>query len=359
MDRGLLIRTDWLEALGLEMPKNMDDLMNVIQAFVENDPGQNNAIGLAYDNPNTFLYSQYLASFGYTDSNWVKVGDEWKLASCEEIVVPLADWCRTAYKNGWFDQDFASRAPNDVRLLFASGRIGVMGYQNSPKHVDIIRKEWVTAQPDKDFMSSVGIVPLEGENASQFQAMSFWSETYIPSTVDDAKMERILMIMDWLYSDEGVVWTFFGEEGVDFYYDDRGEIIVTLPVNEESGKMLTMVEQYPDSEFLSYLAAWNGDMLQYVDPNIPVEIRDMCTAEYERRIANWVFPNIDWEISLLDLPEKTEMTVNPSVEWSQIVADASDTPTAELYLKALEIWNSQGYEACWNAVTEAAATLGK
>ena len=357
MDRGLLIRKDWLDILGLEMPNNTDDLMDVIKAFTEQDPGEVGAIGFAFNA--VFPFSQQIASFGYTDNRWIKMGDDWKQPCFEETVIPLTDWCRTAYKNGWMDQDFASRATNDPRELFSAGRIGVLAYQNSPKHVNLLRNLWMTAQPDKDFMECVGIVPLQSDIATQFQEMAYWSETYVSSAVDDAKMERILMLMDYLYSDEGVLWTMYGEEGVDFYYDDNGEIVVTLPIDPESGKMLTMTEAYPDSEFVSYLAAWNGDMIQYIDPSIPADLREMCTAEFERRRDNWIFPDLDFEVASLDLPEKIEMTARASIQWSTIVADTSDTPTEELYQQALAEWNSQGYEACWQAVTAAARAMGK
>lgn len=360
MDRGLLIRTDWLKELGLEMPKTADELTTALQAFVENNVGggtEGNTIGFAYNT--VFPLSQQVASFGYTDNRWIKMGDEWKQPMLEEVSIPLVDWMRNLYKNGWMDQDFASRATGDTQNLFAAGRIGVLAIQNSPKHVYNTYKFWVTAQPDKNFIDCVGLVPLESEDATQFQEMAYWSETYIPSTVDDAKMERILQIMDYLYSDEGVMLTAYGEEGVDYEYDADGQIVLTLPIDETSGKMKVLSETYVGTGFLAMLAQWNGDMLQYIDPNIPNEIREMCNIEFERRVANWKFPNLDWEVAAFDLPEKIEMSVDAKVQWSAVVADTSDTPTEELYKNALAEWNAQGYEACWQAVTAAAAAVGK
>lgn len=359
MDRGMLIRTDWLDTLGLEMPTNTDDLLEVIRAFTEDDPDQSGAadtIGFAYNA--VFPTSQQIASFGYTDGRWIKMGDEWKQPVYEEVTLPLIDWLRTAYKNGWMDQDFASRATNDPREIFATGRIGVMAIQNSPKHVKAVYDLWVVAQPDKEFIDCVSLVPLTGDDCTQFQEMAYWSETYVPSTVDDEKMERIMQIMDYLYSDEGVMFTTYGFEGTDYEYDSDGNIVLTLPLNEESGKMMVISDKYPGTAFMKYLAAWNDDMLQYVDPNIPLEIREMCTAEYERRKAEWKSPNLDWEIASLDLPEKLEMSTRGE-SWGTIIADTSDATTEELYQSLLTEWNNQGYEACWKAVTEAAAALGK
>src|SRR5690606_13412446 len=38
----LWIRTDWLKKLGLSEPKTMDDLLNIIERFVKDDPDGNN-----------------------------------------------------------------------------------------------------------------------------------------------------------------------------------------------------------------------------------------------------------------------------------------------------------------------------
>ena len=72
-------------------------------------------------------------------------------------------------------------------------------------------------------------MPLEGEDCYQFQEMSYWSETYVPSSVDAAKLERIMMIMDYLYSDEGVMLTSYGFEGEDYEFDENGNIVSLLP----------------------------------------------------------------------------------------------------------------------------------
>ncbi len=358
MDRGMMIRKDWLKALGLEMPKTAEELKAVLEAFLGGNPDGDDAVDIiAMANNGVTLTSMHLPTFGYTDNRWVKIGDEWKMACYEEAAIPLINYFRTLYKEGLFDPDFASRATNDAQQLFANGRVGVLIKQVSPNHIKKVYDYWVVAQPDKNFFDCVAIIPFEGENCYQFQEMSYWSETYIPSTVSDEKMERILSIMDYLYSEEGMKFVTYGFEGEDYRYDENGNIVLTLPVNE-TGKMMLLKDKYPGAAFLGDLAQWDGDLLQYIDPNIPQEIRDMCTAEYERRRDTWKHPNLDWEIASLDLPEKLDMTVQTK-DWYTVVADTSDKTTEELYKEKLVLWNSQGYEACWKAVTEAAKKLGK
>ncbi|MGI6173748.1 MAG: hypothetical protein ACOYI8_07570 [Christensenellales bacterium] len=359
MDRGLYIRTDWLENLGLEMPTTGDELLKTMQAFAENDPdgnGEKDTIGFAYNA--VFPTSQQIACYGYTDGRWVKSGDRWVLPAFEENTIPLIDMLRTAFRNGWMDQDFAARATNDCQELFASGRVGILAKQVSPKHVNDVNKLWASLQPEKSFLDCVAIVPLVGEDATCFQEMAYWSETYIGGHVDDEKADRIMQIMDFLYSDEGMMLTTYGFEGIDYQLTDDGEIELLLPM-KENGMRQTMGEKYPSCGWLAYLAGWNGDLLQYVSPTIPVEIREMCKAEYERRVAEWKSPNLDWEIAALDLEAKRENTANSTTQWSIIIADTSDTPTEELYRQALAEWNAQGYAAACEAVTAAAAERGK
>ena len=135
MDRGLLIRKDWLKNLGLDMPTTAEELLDVMRAFTEDDPDQNGAndtIGFGFNS--IYPTSQIIASFGYTDLRWVKMEDgTWRQPTFEAVSLPVIDYLRTAYKNGWMDQDFASR-PSGFYVrdeLFATGRLGIMGYQNT------------------------------------------------------------------------------------------------------------------------------------------------------------------------------------------------------------------------------------
>lgn len=63
------IRKDWLDKLGLEPPKTMEDLENVAKAFVEQDPdgnGQNDTIGIAGQQNGGRLYANFLESTNNT-----------------------------------------------------------------------------------------------------------------------------------------------------------------------------------------------------------------------------------------------------------------------------------------------------
>ncbi len=360
MDRGLMIRKDWLENLGLEMPTKKEDLLPIMQAFTENDPdgnGKKDTIGFGYEQ--VFPTSQHFACFGDTDSRWMKNEEGvWVKPQFEATTIPLMDMLRTAYKNGWMDQDFAARNPKDVQEMFASGQIGILGKQNTPKHVKQIYDTWVVNQPDIAFEDAVALVPFDDPDSVAFSEKSFWSETYVAGNVDDEKLERILMIMDYLYSDEGFMLMTYGIEGTDYTVDAEGNVTITRPMNAEGNNFVALSDVYPSTGCFGQLAQWNGDLSQYIEPTIPEVIREMCIVERDRRIATWKPMNVDWEVWDLNVPEKFELSADVKA-WSKVIADTSDATTEELYQQLLTEWNAQGYEACKKAITEAAAAIGK
>ncbi|MFB9330807.1 extracellular solute-binding protein [Paenibacillus aurantiacus] len=56
------IRQDWLDKLGLQPPKTLEDLENIAKAFVDNKLGGDNTIGIVGTGQGGALYSNFLAS---------------------------------------------------------------------------------------------------------------------------------------------------------------------------------------------------------------------------------------------------------------------------------------------------------
>ncbi len=360
MGRGMLIRKDWLENLNLQMPTNAEELLEVLRAFTENDPdgnGVNDTVGMCFQDTNVEAYSQWMPCLGYTDEKWVKMNGEWVYACAEPHVIPLMDFFRTAYRNGWMDQDFITREINSGEVDFSAGKFGVLVRQTTPKHVNNIRNTWLSLNPDKDFTDCVAIIPFQGDDCYQIESTSYWAETYIPADVSDEKLERLLMIMDYLYSDEGVMLTTYGFEGVDYRIDENGEI-VSLMGAKDDGSAITTVDKY-SANFFNSMSAWNQDCMEYRDPNNNIDVREMCKAECERRTAEWKKIGLDFAVNALNLDAITEMTADFKAGWNSIIADTSDATTEELYNAVRKEWDMQNYQAAKEAVNAAAQEMGK
>jgi putative aldouronate transport system substrate-binding protein len=363
MDRGLIVRKDWREKLGIPEPKTEEDYINLAVAFAKQDPdgnGQNDTAGYTPVAP-WILTSQGWPGFGYTDGRWVKDTDgKYRQGISGEKTFYMMQFFKRMYKAGGLDPDFATLGSNQALEKFAAGKTGILGRQVSPKHVKAVMNAWVKVQPDKDFVDTIEILrgPSVDGTYTRFSEMAYWSETYIAAGVDDVKMDRIMQLYDWLYSKEGMMMMQYGFEGQD-YTMENGNVKVLTPIDEATGLHKSIAEIYPFTYAMGYLAAWTSDLLQYEDPNIPEGIRELTVAERDYRLANWQDPQINWAVQSIDVPEKQEMAaVTFGDDWVSFIMDTSGKSDDQLYADMKKNWDANGYSAAVDAIYAKAQELG-
>lgn len=139
LDHSLLwIRQDWLDKVGLPLPKTIDDLEKTAKAFAEQDPGGNGAgktVGLTIALPNTgTIYGGYgsectvdpiFAAFEAYPGNWMEKDGKavWGSIMPENkaALEKLAQW----YSEGILDKEFAMRKDEDRIGLISAGKLGM------------------------------------------------------------------------------------------------------------------------------------------------------------------------------------------------------------------------------------------
>jgi len=364
MDRGILNRKDFREALGFDVPVTEQDFFDLCVAYSKADlvgQGAGYTKGMYFGDKN-MPYSQTLASYGYTDSYWV-MNDEGEVVmpAVEKTSLPLMDFLRRLNKAGGLDVDYVTDDRDDsTRQKFSSGKVGMILQQVTPKHVNLVFEEWSKQFPNENaqvFFDSIEILdpPVRDGKPVGFCEKTFWSETYIGADVDDEKMDRILQIFDYLISEEGNNLVTFGFEGKDWEYDADGNIVILTETNPDTGQPKTVVDLYPFCYSMNYLATWNDGASQYVNPNIAQPIRDMCQVELDKRLATWNNGFVDWKIAALDVEERNEFTPETiKEEWAKIILDTSNASTEDIFDKLYTSWEANGYKAAKNAMTAAA-----
>ena len=131
----LWLRKDWLDELGLEEPKSLEDMEAVLKAFIEKDPdgnGEADTVGLVVhsdiygDYPNnTFAIDNVFTALGAYPSVWTtdKDGKAVYGSVQEEMKEPLQLLNRW-YEEGVIDKEFATRTNDDIVALISSGKCG-------------------------------------------------------------------------------------------------------------------------------------------------------------------------------------------------------------------------------------------
>ncbi len=121
------IRKDWLDKLGLQMPKNFEELENVLKQFKEKDPsGTGETIPLIADKAG--LEMGYFAGFLDSGSgNWVdKTDGKVKLneqrSEYKQFVGMVADW----YKKGYLYKEALTANRDRYKELIKQNKVGVI-----------------------------------------------------------------------------------------------------------------------------------------------------------------------------------------------------------------------------------------
>lgn len=132
----LWLRKDWMDELGLENPKTIDDVEKIIKAFVEKDPGGNGkgkTIGLACDDELTgecdFSYEYQtdiiFASYGAYPKQWLqKENGEVIYGSVQPQAKKALKRIRKMYQSGVLDENFLLRGTNNIIDAVTSGKCG-------------------------------------------------------------------------------------------------------------------------------------------------------------------------------------------------------------------------------------------
>jgi len=206
------INTEWLDNLGLEMPETIEEYYDVLKAFKEDDPNQN---GIPDEIPlsSAKLYQTrnfIMSAFGYV-STGVEVTNN--------IVeyVPSTDNYREYLR-------FTNK-------LYSEGLLDNSTYTMS--NSDLAAKGYLVGS----FDSAAAYLVSGAENDSDYQAMSpltsnlnaerMWlgfnstTPTGLMIIEESQHYREILRWIDFLYSDQGITLQAFGEEGVDYSWEDE------------------------------------------------------------------------------------------------------------------------------------------
>ncbi|MDF2922999.1 MAG: family 1 extracellular solute-binding protein [Paenibacillaceae bacterium] len=230
-NRGILIRTDWLEKLKLEMPKTTDDLYKVVKAFAEQDPDGNGAkdtFGLVVSGNAEATIKQV---FGATTSWVVKDGE---LVMDWDSRTDYFTFLKKLYDEGIIDRDFANdKNGAKAKQDFINGKVGIYPYLDGNSMsilqnlVDPLKKNVATA--NVTFLaypqSKAGAFVPTLQNPVQMTAV-------VSATAKNP--DAVIKYVDFLVKEDTMKTLTFGIEGTHYKMSDGvPEIIDAAKLKKE------------------------------------------------------------------------------------------------------------------------------
>lgn len=130
----LYIRADWLEELGLEVPKTIEDLIEVAKAFKEQDPnktGVADTIGLPFNknllNNDFSELIGFFEGYGAYVNGWVSDGNGGAaFGGIQPEARDALEMLSKMYKDGLLDMEFSVKDSGKVAELTTSGNTGLV-----------------------------------------------------------------------------------------------------------------------------------------------------------------------------------------------------------------------------------------
>lgn len=270
-DAALLVRRDWMDALGISDPQNIDEFISMVCAFAQQDPDGNGVDDTQGYNVNSLAALGKWVMLGIApDCNvysWIETSSgeylpSWMTEEFEEVVRVY----RTLYTSGGLDPDFYAKNPSAVVDDFASGRLGALEYKSSASALAELKAVW-NAKNDLPFDECVDVLPIfPASDGVRYSSSSntFWSETYISSGVSQKELDIILSLLDYLLSDAGIALYTQGIPGEDYTTAEDG-IPVSLLAEEGSSHTMALLEKYPSVELWSNIANCGWDASHFED----------------------------------------------------------------------------------------------
>jgi putative aldouronate transport system substrate-binding protein len=207
------VRQDWMEKLGLDTPKTLDDFYNVLKAFKEKDPdgnGKDDTYGLS----TVALYDiqGFMSAAGVKAGYVIDGNGNRTIPYATEAAVPIYEWFAKLHEEGILDPNFATNDSGKMRDAFLTDRVGMITYWDA----------WVgmfnNLKKDHATFEAKGIAGAVGPNGDIILRRGDPNVWVIP--VNANQPETAIEFMEFWLSDPGLVLGTLGIEGHDYTVKD-------------------------------------------------------------------------------------------------------------------------------------------
>lgn len=359
--KGIFIRTDWLDAVGMDMPTTWEDLYNVCHAFTYDDPdgnGVNDTYGLTGDGMGTLRY--FFASTGVSNRYWNKDADgNWFFGALDDSNIEVLEWLRKMWEDGTIDPDFGASTWENGLQKFSSNTFGMCVRNADASWInDVAVKYYGAANPGVNPFDRIDVIPAlamaEGETPRMDGYTSCMVATMFSESITEEEMDRFLNYYEYLLSEEGQ-YLRMGFEGEDWERNDDGSISL---IRDENGNATVMATKYPCST-VTHWPSWGFELAAYENVEYFDEYNDetkaMNAAACAIRNEDPVYPEVG--PMLIDDTTVTDTTAfSFNSEYWQIITGTE--PVADMFADMKERAMASGFTDAEEVVAEYAEEYG-
>jgi putative aldouronate transport system substrate-binding protein len=211
-----VIRTDWLEKLGVAPPQTVDEYEAFFQAIhdadLDGDGTAGNTFGVTTADNTNELDSIFNQAFGITGAWMQNEAGEWIHARVSNQERDKLTWYAELAAKGLYDKEYITSKFDVKEDKFYTGKAGVI-FGSSAEVIDIYGGKMRQAHPDEDI--SLTLLPIpSGPGGQGLAAVDVSKEArgFAIATTSTHKAE-VAKLLDFMASTEGQMLDRMGFEG--------------------------------------------------------------------------------------------------------------------------------------------------
>lgn len=233
---GLIIRQDWLDKVGKDVPTTIDEMYEVMKAFKEQDPdgnGQDDTFG--YLGVDSTVFDVIFGAYGIQPQFWMETPDGLRMGSTlegtKDALATLQKW----YAEGLIDPDIFTTDASLKDQKFANSKGGI--YEGTGFTGSSVQPETaalLAATPTAKVAPIGSIKGPNGDFGAQESAPGYGNIRAISSSCED--VDVLIQLLNWSVDDSengGFYLCSIGVEGEDFTLSEDGSKIIQTSTYDE------------------------------------------------------------------------------------------------------------------------------
>jgi putative aldouronate transport system substrate-binding protein len=231
---GYFIRKDWLDKLGLAMPKTLDDFMNVAKAFTFQDPdgdGKNDTYGFgALIDPTTYqeglgnYFAPIFGAFGLPGPWDLSTPGKLSLSVRNPGFFQAIQFIQQLVSAKVIDPDWTTLTTDDIRARWKQGKYGIFWEDFAAALGESNYQPFDQNFPNGELVPLPPPVGPQGHSAVADYSAAHFTWAVSQSALNAGKGPAIAKLLEWLNSGDGYYLASFGQKGVNYNLDANGNV---------------------------------------------------------------------------------------------------------------------------------------
>lgn len=227
-----MIRQDWLDKLGLEVPKTQEEFVEVLRAFKTEDPNGN---GQADELPSggraearwmDHLFLMYGVALDEGFPDWDIYNGELTYSAVTQNMRDALEFCAMLYKEGLIDTESLLNDKTTWDSKIYADKVGV--YYHWSEHVRLYLENALANANVKQQWTVLPAIEVPGYEGQSFYPQKTYksAQWVLANNGDEEKLMASLQLLNELYNPDNLETLYYGAEGMHYNVVDGQKVLL-------------------------------------------------------------------------------------------------------------------------------------